>query len=114
MALDSRGQVKWTGPEESETLSIASDGALCFYDVRDLVAVNPRGKILWRAQLPEDPNETEADSPTRAFTPGSNGKFFIGDFVGRLGTFDSSGSIATAGWPVRFHDARNTSRVEAH
>jgi outer membrane protein assembly factor BamB len=114
MALDPSGHVTWTGPQESETLSIASDGTLCFYDARDLVAINPHGKVLWRARLPEDPNETEAHGPTKAVTLGPNGTFYIGDFVGRLGTLDSSVSIAPAGWPVRFHDARNTSRAGAH
>lgn len=113
MALDSNGHVKWTGPQESETLSIASDGTLFIVDVRDLVAMNPSGKVLWRAQLPQDPNEIEVYSPTKAVTLGSNGKFYIGDWVGRLGTLDSSVSIATAGWPMKFHDARNTSRAGA-
>lgn len=114
MKLDSHGQVKWTGPQESDTLNIASDGTLHICDVRDLVAVSPDGKIVWRAQLPEDPNETEAHSPTKAVTLGPNGKFYIGDFVGRLGTLDNSVGLAPSGWPMRFHDARNTSRAGAH
>jgi outer membrane protein assembly factor BamB len=114
MALDSHGQAKWTGPQESETLSVASDGTLYICDLRDLVAVGRRGRILWRAQLPEDLNETEAHSPTKAVTLSSDGKFYTGDFFGRLGALDNSVPIATAGWPVQFHDARNTSRAGAN
>ena len=114
MALDSHGQAKWTGPQESKTLNIASDGTLYICDVHDLVAIGRRGRILWRAKLPEDPNEPEAYSPTKAVTLGPGGKFYIGDFFGRLGTLDNSVRIATTGWPVRFHDARNTSRAGAN
>jgi len=114
MKLDSHGQAKWTGPQESETLNIASDGTLYICDVREVVAIGQRGRILWSAQLPEDPNEPEAHSPTKAVTLSPSGKFYLGDFFGRLGTLGSSVRIVTTGWPVRFHDARNTSRAGAN
>lgn len=113
MTLDSNGHVTWTGPQESKTLAIGSDGTLYIREVSDLLALGKRGRILWRAQLPENPNETEAHEPTEAVTLASNGRFFIGDFRGRLGILETSSGLASAGWPARFHDARNTSRAGA-
>jgi hypothetical protein len=113
LAIDPNGKVKWTGPEESDSLGIASDGTVFICDVRDLVATSPRGKTLWLAQLPENPNETESHDPTKAVTLAPNGRFYIGDFLGRLGTLEVPAGLATTGWPARFHDARNTARAGA-
>ena len=113
VAIDPKGDVRWTGPEASHTLQLASDGTVYICRVRDLVAMNSREKILWTAQLPENPGETESHEPTQAVTLASDGKFYIGDFLGRLGTLDTSLPLAAAGWPARFHDARNTSRAGA-
>lgn len=113
-AWDSNGRLTWTGPQESETLGIGSDGTLYIREVSDLLALGTHREILWRVRLPENPNETEAHDPTKAVTIASDGKLFIGDFRGRLGTLDAAAGLASTGWPARFHDARNTSRAGAN
>jgi outer membrane protein assembly factor BamB len=114
VALDPNGKTKWSTPIGSNPLAIASDGTLYICYIRDLFAISPRGDMLWKAQLPENPNVLEAHLPTKAVTLVPNGKFYIGDFLGRLGTLDAPAGLATSGWPSRFHDARNTARAGAH
>lgn len=70
-----------------------------------------RGRMLWKANLPDDPS---IHIPTNAVTLAPNAKFYIGDFLGRLGTLEASAGLATSGWPAPFHDARNTARAGAH
>ena len=113
VALDASGKTKWDTPNGSNPLAVASDGTLYICYVRDLFAISPRGNMLWKAQLPENPDILDAHLPTKAVTLASNGTFYIGDFLGRLGTFDAPTGLATSGWPAPFHDARNTSRAGA-
>jgi hypothetical protein len=70
--------------------------------------------MLWKAQLPQNPDSLDAHDPTKAVTLAPNGKFYIGDFLGRLGTLVAPAGLATSGWPARFHDARDTTRAGAH
>jgi len=96
---------------------VASDGTLYIRYVasgRGLFAINPRGKMLWKAQLPRNADFLEAYDLTKAVTLAPNGKFYIGDFLGRLGTLDAPAGLARSGWPSRFRDSRNTSRAGAH
>jgi sugar lactone lactonase YvrE len=113
VALDPNGKVKWTSPEGSDSLGIASDGTLFVCEVRDLVATGPCGKPIWMARLPEDPDEVDAYVPTKAITLAPDGRFYIGDFLGRLATLDVPAGLAADGWPARFHDPRNTARAGA-
>lgn len=113
-ALGPDGKDKWSTPLGSNMLQIASDGTLYICYVRDLFAISPRGRMLWKAQLPENPDILAAHDPTKAVSLAPNGKFYIGDFLGRLGTFDAPTGLATSGWPARFHDVRNTARAGAH
>lgn len=69
--------------------------------------------LCGRLNCRKTPNELEAHVPTGAVTLSPDGKFYIGDFLGRLGTLDNSVGLAAAGWPRQFHDARNTSRAGA-
>jgi hypothetical protein len=92
-------------------LDLASDGTLYICFVRDLFAISPRGRMLWKANLPDDPF---IHIPTNAVTLAPNAQFYIGDFRGRLGTLETPAGLATSGWPARFHDARNTARAGAH
>jgi hypothetical protein len=114
VALNSDGKDKWTTPMGSNPLAVASDGTLYICFIRYLFAISPRGNMLWKAQLPEDPSSTTYHVPTKAVTLAPNGKFYIGDFLGQLGTLDAPTGMAASGWPARFHDARNTSRAGAH
>jgi PQQ-like domain len=114
VALNSDGKDKWSTPMGSNPLAVASDGTLYICYIRDLFAISRRGNMLWKAQLPEDPDFTSAHVPTKAVTLAPNEKFYIGDFLGRLGTLDAPAGMATSGWPARFHDARHTSRAGAH
>jgi outer membrane protein assembly factor BamB len=113
VALNPNGKATWSTPEASNALEVSSDGTLYICFVRDLFAMSPRGKMLWKAQLPRNPDLVEAFDPTKAITLGPNGKFYIGDFLGQLGTFDAPAGLAASGWPARFHDARNTARAGA-
>jgi len=117
VALDPRnGGTRWNTPEASNLLVVASDGTLYIRYVasgRGLFAINPRGKMLWKAQLPRNPDFLDAYDLTKAVTLAPTGKFYIGDFLGRLGTLDAPAGLATSGWPSRFHDSRNTSRAGA-
>ena len=113
VALAPNGQEKWTGPQESETVTIAANGTIYIQEVSDFLATDSRAKILWKVRLPENPSETEAHEPTKAVTLAPDGRFYIGDFLGRLGTLDTSAGLASTGWPSRFHDARNTCRAGA-
>jgi hypothetical protein len=114
VALDPNGKTKWDTPDASTPLEVASDGTLYICYIRDLFAISRRGNMLWKAQLPENPDSPFAHDPTKAVTLAPNGKFHIGDFFGRLGTLDAPAGLATSGWPARFHDARNTARAGAH
>ena len=114
VALNPDGKTKWNTPIGSSPLAIASDGILYICYVRDLFAISRRGNMLWKAQLPENPSFVNAHDPTKAVTLSPMGEFYIGDFLGRLGTLDAPVGLATSGWPAPFHDARNTSRVGAH
>jgi len=111
VALDPNGEAKWNTPNGSSLLNLASDGTLYIRYVRDLFAISSRGRMLWKANLPDDP---AIHIPTDAMTLAPNAQFYIGDFTGRLGTLDAPAGLATSGWPARFHDARNTSRAGAH
>jgi outer membrane protein assembly factor BamB len=111
VALDPNGEAKWNTPNGSSLLTLASDGTLYVCYVRDLFAISPRGRMLWKANLPDDPF---LHIPTNAVTLAPNAKFYIGDFLGRLGTLDAPAGLATSGWPARFHDTRNTARAGAH
>ena len=108
VALDPNGKDKWSTPMGSNPLAVASDGTLYICYIRDLFAISRRGNMLWKAQLPEDPDYTAAHVPTKAVTLAPNGKFYIGDFLGKLGTLDAPAGMAPSGWPARFHDARHT------
>jgi hypothetical protein len=114
VALNSDGKGKWTTPMGSKPLAVGSDGTLYICYIRDLFAISPRGNMLWKAQLPEDPSSTTYHVPTKAVTLAPNGEFYIGDFLGKLGTLDAPKRMAASGWPARFHDARNTSRAGAN
>jgi outer membrane protein assembly factor BamB len=114
VALDRNGKHKWSTPIGSSPLAVASDGTLYICYIRDLFAMGRRGNMLWKAQLPEDPDSLTAHVPTKAVTLAPNRKFYIGDFLGRLGTLDAPVGMSTSGWPARYHDARNTSRARAH
>ena len=117
VALDRNGETKWNTPEASNLLEVASDGTLFIrYSAggRGLFAISPRGRMLWKAELPRDPDDLETFALTNSVTLAPNGKFYIGDFLGRLGTLEAPAGLATSGWPARFHDARNTARVGAH
>jgi hypothetical protein len=114
VALDSDGKPKWNTPEASYLLDLASDGTVYVCYVRDLFAISPRGKMLWKVRLPENPDSLEAHDPTKAVTLVPRGKFYIGDFLGRLGTLGVPAGLPASGWPSRFHDARNTARAGAH
>ncbi|HKN17422.1 MAG TPA: PQQ-binding-like beta-propeller repeat protein [Candidatus Sulfotelmatobacter sp.] len=111
VAFDPNGEAKWNTPNGSSLLNLASDGTLYICYVRDLFAISPRGRMLWKANLPNDPS---IHIPTNAVTLAPNAKFYIGDFLGRLGTLDVPAALATSGWPAPFHDARNTARAGAH
>jgi len=111
VALDPKGEAKWNTPEGSSLLDLGSDGTIYICYVRDLFAISPRGRMLWKANLPED---KFIHIPTDVVTLAPNAKFYIGDFTGRLGTLDAPPGLATSGWPARFHDARNTARAGAH
>jgi hypothetical protein len=110
LALDSSGEAKWSTPNGSSLLDLASDGTLYICYVRDLFAISPRGRMLWKANLPDEPL---IHIPTNAVTLAPNAEFYIGDFHGRLGTLEAPAGLATAGWPSPFHDARNTARAGA-
>ena len=112
VALNPNGKVKWNTWEASESLGVASDGTLYIRFRFDLFATSPRGNMLWKMQLPTD-GVLPGPTPTKAITLAPNGKLYIGDFLGRLGTADAPSGLATSGWPARFHDARNTARVGA-
>lgn len=114
VALDPNGEAKWNTPNGSSLLDLASDGTLYICYIRDLFAISRRGDMLWKAQLSEDPDFTSAHVPTKAVTLAPNGRLYIGDFLGRLGTLEAPAGLATSGWPARFHDARNSSRAGAH
>jgi hypothetical protein len=114
VALDPNGNTKWNTPIGSFPLAVASDGTLYICYIRDLFAISRRGNMIWKAQLPEDPDSYDYHVPTKAVTLSPNRKFYIGDFLGRLGTLGAPAGMATSGWPSRFHDARNTSRAGAH
>lgn len=114
VALNPDGKAKWSTPEASNALEVSSDGTLYICFVRELFAMSPRGKMLWKAQLPRNPDFVDAYDPTKAITLAPSGTFYIGDFLGQLGTFDAPPGLATSGWPARFHDARNTARAGAH
>ncbi|MFZ0297713.1 MAG: PQQ-binding-like beta-propeller repeat protein [Candidatus Sulfotelmatobacter sp.] len=111
VALNPSGEAKWNTPNGSSLLDLASDGTLYICYVRDLYAISPRGRMLWKATLPDEPL---IHIPTNAVTLAPNANFYIGDFHGRLGTLDAPAGLSTAGWPSPFHDARNTSRAGAH
>ena len=111
VALDPNGVANWNTPKGSSLLNLASDGTLYVCHVRDLFAISPHGRMLWKAKLPDDPL---IHIPTNAVTLAPNAKFYIGDFLGRLGTLDAPAGLATSGWPAQFHDARNTARAGAH
>jgi len=111
VALDPNGEAKWNTPNGSSLLNLASDGTLYVCYVRDLLAISPRGRMLWKANLPDDPL---IHIPTDAVTLAPNAKFYIGDSLGRLGTLDAPAGLAASGWAARFHDARNTARAGAH
>lgn len=114
VAVNSDGKDKWTTPLGSNLLAVGSDRTLYICYIRDLFAISPRGNMLWKAQLPQDPDSVTAHVPTKAVTLAPNGKFYIGDFLGKLGTLNAPAGLATSGWPAPFHDARNTSRAGAH
>lgn len=117
VALDRNGATEWNTPEASNLLQVASDGTLYIRYIasgRGLYAINPRGRMLWKAQLPQNPDQVGSYDLTQAITLAPNGEFYIGDFLGRLGTFDAPAGLAMSGWPSGFHDARNTARVGAH
>lgn len=114
VALNSDGKDKWTTPLGSCPLAVGSDGTLYICYIRDLFAISPRGNMLWKAQLPENPSSTTYHVPTKAVTLAPNGKFYIGDFLGKVGTLDAPKGMAASGWPAPFHDARNTARAGAH
>ncbi len=117
VALGRNGETKWNTPEASNLLEVASDGTMYIrYSAggRGLLAISPRGRMLWKAELPRNPDELDSYDLTTAVTLAPNGKFYIGDFLGRLGTLEAPAGLATSGWPARFHDSRNTSRAGAH
>ena len=109
VALDADGNDKWRIPSGSNVLQVAADGTLYVCFVRDLFAISPRGRMLWKAQLPIN----SISLTTKALILEPRGKFYMGDFVGRLGTLDVPAGLATSGWPAQFHDARNTGRSGA-
>jgi len=111
VALDRKGEAKWNTPNGSSLLDLASDGTVYVCYVRDLFAISARGRMLWKAKLPDEPL---IHIPTAAVTLAPNAQIYIGDFVGRLGTLDTPAGLATSGWPAPFHDARNTARAGAH
>jgi hypothetical protein len=112
-ALDSDGKVKWSTPEASHSIAVSSDGTLFICYIRDVFAMSPRGNMLWKVKLPKNPDYLDPYDPTEAVTLAPNGKFYMGDFLGRLGTFVTPSGLATSGWPAKFHDDRNTARAGA-
>jgi hypothetical protein len=111
VAFDRNGEAKWNTLNGSNLLHLSSDGTVYIYYIRDLFAISPGGRMLWKANLPDDPF---IHIPTDAVTLAPNARFYIGDFHGRLGTLDAPAGLAASGWPSRFHDARNTARAGAH
>jgi hypothetical protein len=111
VALNPSGEAKWSTPNGSSLFDLGSDGTLYVCYVRDLFAISPRGRMLWKANLPD---EALIHIPTNAVTLTPNAEFYIGDFHGRLGTLDAPAGLATAGWPAPFHDTRNTARAGAN
>jgi hypothetical protein len=113
VALNPDGKTKWSTPEASHSIVVSSDGTLFVCYIRDVFAMSPRGNMLWKVKLSMSSDYLYPYDPTDAVTLAPNGKFYIGDFLGRLGTFAAPAGLATSGWPARFHDARNTARAGA-
>lgn len=113
VALDPEGKAKWSTPEASHSIAVSSDGTLFICYIRDVFAMSPRGNMLWKVTLPRNPDFLDPYDPTEAVTLSPNGKFYVGDFLGRVGTFVTPSGLATSGWPAKFHDERNTARAGA-
>jgi hypothetical protein len=113
VALDPEGKAKWSTPEASHSIAISSDGTLFICYIRDVFAMSPRGNMLWKVKLPKNPDYLDPYDSTEAVALAPNGRFYMGDFLGRLGTLVTPSGLATSGWPAKFHDERNTARAGA-
>ena len=113
VAFDPEGKAKWSTPEASHSIAISSDGTLFICYIHDVLAMSSRGNMLWKVKLPKNPDYLDPYDPTEAVTLTPNGRFYMGDFLGRLGTFVEPSGLATSGWPAKFHDNRNTARAGA-
>lgn len=113
VALDPEGKAKWSTPEASHSIAVSADGTLFICYIRDVFAMSRRGNMLWKVKLPKHSDDLDYVGATEAVTLAPNEEFYMGDFLGRLGTLVTPSGLATSGWPAKFHDDRNTSRAGA-